>query len=297
MKSIKFLDRNWILLFISLLLGGIAAWAVGNYLTVREGEIKAQYSRNHIQKVPVVVAVAPLYKGDIVTPDKVVVREIPSDYVPNDAVHPNDFPAIVNKILLNDVEPGKSILYSYVPKSGEQQFSDILKDGRRAVTINISENNSTANMLKPGDFIDLYLNSKQGDKALHLILERVTVLATGQQSVSENDKVKVDVYGEIEDYSTVTLDLSVLDAGRVSLAQEYGNFVALLRNRKDELVVDTQLVKESDVFLHNETVHEVEYIIGGSGGGVADLINSASKLDKNKINRVLQFAEQNRDFN
>ncbi|MEI4549414.1 MULTISPECIES: Flp pilus assembly protein CpaB [Pseudoalteromonas] len=290
MKSIKFLDKNWVLLFISLLLGGIAAWAVGQYLKVKEGEIQQQYSRTDIVKVPVVVAVGPLSKGDLLTPDKAVVREIPQDYVPDDAIHPNDFGLIANKMVLNDVQPGKPILLSYVPKSGEEQFSDILKPGRRAVTININENNSNANMLMPGDYIDLYLSQKQSDKSLHLILERVTVLATGRQSISEKDKLKKSIFGETEAYSTVTLDLSTMDAGRVSLAQEYGSFVALLRNRKDELKVSSTLIKEADVFLHNEREHQVEYIIGGNGG-IAQGVTRENKIE-NPVSQFKTFANK-----
>ena len=63
----------------------------------------------------------------MLTPDKVVVREIPQDYVPDDAIHPNDFGIIANKLMLSNVQPGKPILMSYVPKTGEEQFSDILK--------------------------------------------------------------------------------------------------------------------------------------------------------------------------
>lgn len=290
MKSIKFLDKNWVLLFISLLLGGVAAWAVGQYLKVKEGEIQQQYSRTDIVKVPVVVAVGPLSKGDLLTPDKAVVREIPQDYVPDDAIHPNDFGLIANKMVLNDVQPGKPILLSYVPKSGEEQFSDILKPGRRAVTININENNSNANMLMPGDYIDLYLSQKQSDKSLHLILERVTVLATGRQSISEKDKLKKSIFGETEAYSTVTLDLSTMDAGRVSLAQEYGSFVALLRNRKDELKVSSTLIKEADVFLHNEREHQVEYIIGGNGG-IAQGVTRENKIE-NPVSQFKTFANK-----
>lgn len=290
MKSIKFLDRNWVLLFVSLLLGGIAAWAVGNYLKVKEGEIKQQYAQKDVVKVPVVVAVKPLSKGDMLSPQNVVVRQIPSEYVPADAVHPNDFGLIANKIMLNNVEPGKPVLLSYVPKSGQEQFSDILKPGRRAVTININENNSNANMLMPGDYIDLYLSQKQEDNTLQLLLERVTVLATGRQSVSEKDKIKQSIFGENEAYSTVTLDLSVKDAGRVSLAQQYGKFVALLRNRKDELKVTSTLIKESDVFLHNEREHNVEYIIGGSGG-VAQGFTSQNKISEQQ-NQFKTFANK-----
>lgn len=290
MKSIKFLDKNWVLLFISLLLGGIAAWAVGHYLKVKESEIKQQYTRTDIIKVPVVVAVTPLSKGDLLTPDKVVVREIPQDYVPDDAIHPNDFGIIANKLMLSNVQPGKPILMSYVPKTGEEQFSDILKPGRRAVTINISENNSNANMLVPGDYIDLYLSQKKNDKSLQLILERVTILATGRQSISEKDQLKKSIFGESEAYSTITLDLSTMDAGRVSLAQEYGSFVALLRNRKDELQVSSTLIKEADVFLHNDREHQVEYIIGGSGG-IAKGVTKENKIDK-PVSQFKTFANK-----
>ena len=46
MKGIPFLDKNWAVLLISILLGGAAAWLFSIYLEKKEAEVVAKYS-NH----------------------------------------------------------------------------------------------------------------------------------------------------------------------------------------------------------------------------------------------------------
>lgn len=283
MKSIKFLDRNWVLLVISLVLGGLAAWAIGMYLEVKETEIKEIYNTDNVQYSKVVVATRRLNKGELIEGSQVAVRDIPTEYLPVDAVHPKDFSQVANKLLLTNLEPGKPLLYSYIPENDGDQFSDILRPGHRSVTINITDNNSSANMLVAGDHIDLYLKRKSGDEGLYLLLKKVTVLATGRRSISTRDQLKQSIYNdEAEAYATITLDLSLRDAGRISLAQDYGEFITLLRNRKDDLAVNEVHITESDVFLHQKKQHQVEYIIGGSGDkGVATGTIKKTTQEKN----------------
>jgi len=294
MKSIKFLDRNWILLIISIILGGLAAWAIGKYLQVKEGEIRAIYDNDKVQYSKVVVATRVLNKGELIQGGAVAVRDFPTEYLPVDAVHPKDFSRVADKLLLTSLAPGKPLLYSYIPKIDGEQFSDILREGRRSVTISISDKNSTANMLVAGDHVDLYLKRKSGDEGLYLLLKKVTVLATGRKSISERDQLKQSIYGdENEAYATITLDLSLRDAGRISLAQEYGDFVTLLRNRKDDLAVNELHLTESDVFLHQKKQHQVEYIIGGSGQkGIASGIIKKTEQD-NKGSLLKRFVNLN----
>ena len=156
MQGRKF-DFNWILLFIAIALGGIGAWATKNYFVVKEQEIRDELSRDDIVMADVVVAVKDLKKGDLISQENMSVRRIPSDMLPLDAVHPSMFDQVAGQLLLADMAPGRPLLSTYLPGHGSEQFSDLLKPGRRAVTIDIDENNSNAGMLVPADHIDLML--------------------------------------------------------------------------------------------------------------------------------------------
>ena len=275
MKLTNVLDKNWVLLLISILLGGIAAWSVGQYIQSKEQELKTQYSKSDVVKVPVIVVTRPLTKGTVIDKSSVAVREVPTDYLPAGTFHPSEFAEADGQMLLEDISTGQPLLRAYLPGKGLQQFSDILTDGHRAVTINIDVTNSSAGLLVAGDKIDLYLLSeeKEDNPQLDLLIERVNVLATGQITADKNRELVDEVYNDPTNYSTVTLDVSVLNAARVSLAKEQGKFVALLRNRTDELVVKDRFVDSSSLFKSSANEDEVEMIFGGSGG-VAETIKT-----------------------
>ncbi|MCQ8876782.1 Flp pilus assembly protein CpaB [Pseudoalteromonas shioyasakiensis] len=284
MKIKNLLDKNWVLLIISLLLGGIAAWSVGQYIESKEDELRTHYSKSDVVKVPVIVVTRPLTKGTVIDKGSVAVREIPTDYLPAGSIHPSKFAEIDGQMLLEDVSTGQPLLTAYLPGKGLQQFSDILTEGRRAVTIQIDETNSTAGLLVAGDKVDLYLLSekKQDKPQLDLLIERVNVLATGQITVDKHRDVVDEVYNDPTNYSTVTLDVSVLNAARVSLAKEHGKFVALLRNREDKKIVTDRLIDSSSLFKSSAREDEVEMIFGGSGAvaqSVTTYINKSNKTE------------------
>nr|WP_249365862.1 Flp pilus assembly protein CpaB [Pseudoalteromonas sp. NEC-BIFX-2020_002] len=256
------------MLLISILLGGIAAWSVGQYIQSKEDELRTHYSKSDVVKVPVIVVTRALTKGTIINQSSVAVREIPTSYLPAGTLHPSEFAEVDGQMLLEGLSIGQPLLRAYLPGKGLQQFSDILTDGHRAVTIQIDVTNSTAGLLVAGDKVDLYLLSekKEDNPQLELLIERVNVLATGQITVDKNRDVIDEVYKDPTNYSTITLDVSVLNAARVSLAKEHGKFVALLRNRVDELIVRDRLVDSSSLFKSSANEDEVEMIFGGSGG-------------------------------
>jgi len=291
MKIKNMLDKNWMLLLVSIILGVFAAWSIGKYMESKEQEMKVLYSRDDVVKVPVVVVTKPLLKGAVIDKTMVAVRKIPTDYLPAGYLSPQDFADAEGQMLLENLTTGQPLLKSYLPGKGFEQFSDMLQDGRRAVTIQIDENNSNSGMLVAGDKVDLYLLSeKTKDKPqLDLLIEKVSVLATGKITIAENKDLVNEIYRDPSNYSTVTLDVSLLDAGRVSLAKEHGKFVALLRNRKDEQQVLTKNIDSSLVFSESKKQREVEIIIGGFGTSTqivsGDVVNNkTSYANKNNNN-------------
>ncbi|MCK8106533.1 Flp pilus assembly protein CpaB [Pseudoalteromonas sp. 2CM41L] len=288
MKIRNLLDKNWVLLIISLILGVAAAWSVGKYIESKEDELKTFYSKSDEKKVPVIVVTKPLFKGTTINKVSVAVREIPTNYLPAGTIHPSEFAEIDGQMLLTDVSTGQPLLRAYLPGKGLQQFSDILTDGRRAVTIQIDETNSTAGLLVAGDKVDLYLLSeKQQDKPqLELLIESVNVLATGQITADKHKEIVDEIYNDPTNYSTLTLDVSVLDAARVSLAKEHGKFVTLLKNRQDKKIVTERLVDSSSLFKSSGGEDEVEMIFGGSGAVAQSVTTYIDKSKKTEVASV-----------
>jgi pilus assembly protein CpaB len=270
--QLKSFDFNWVLLIIAIALGGISAWATKNYFITKEEQIRAELSKDNIVMTDVVVATQELRKGDIISEQNMSVRRIKADILPLDAIHPSQFDEVVGQMLLAPLSPGRPLIGAYLPGMRAKQFSDLLKDGQRAVTINIDEINSTAGMLVPSDHIDLMLafNDQSSDESLQklqLLLEDVTVLATGRRSIEVNPELVDTLYDNPNAYSTVTLALSVEDAARVSLARDKGKFITFLRHQKESESLTFVSLHEGQIFdlTEDRAVNSVEMIIGGSG--------------------------------
>jgi pilus assembly protein CpaB len=125
-------------------------------------------------------------------------------------------------------------------------------------------------MLRPGDHIDLIYTGKGAnqteDQTLPL-LSGVTVLATGQ-TVTKTD----DATGKDRTFSTVTLEVSPLDADRVIVAKAGGRVTAVLRHPDDLATNSTRpLVAANLLGGIGGNGNTVQYIIGG-GGGLAQLL-------------------------
>jgi pilus assembly protein CpaB len=270
--KLKSIDFNWILLVIALILGGIAAWATKNYFITKEQQLRDELSRDNIEMTDVIVATQELRKGDIISEKNMSVRQIRADTLPLDAIHPSRFAEVAGQMILEPMLPGRPLIGTYLPGMRVTQFSDILQEGQRAITIDINEINSSAGMLVPSDHIDLLLafkedqNGKDREK-LQLLIEDATVLATGRRSIDVNPELVDTLYDNPNAYNTVTLALSVEDAARVALAKEKGDFVTLLRNQKETSALEFVSLHEGQIFDTTEERLEnsVEVITGGSG--------------------------------
>ncbi|QYK01994.1 Flp pilus assembly protein CpaB [Shewanella psychrotolerans] len=270
--KLKSIDFNWILLVIALILGGISAWATKNYFITKEQQLRDELSHDNIEMADVIVATKELRKGDIISDQNMSVRQIRADTLPLDAIHPSRFGEVAGQMILEPMLPGRPLIGTYLPGMRVAQFSDILQEGQRAITIDIDEINSSAGMLVPSDHIDVLLAFKEDKdgkdrEKLQLLIEDATVLATGRRSIDINPELVDTLYDNPNAYNTVTLALSVEDAARVALAKEKGDFVTLLRNQKETSALEFVSLHEGQIFDTSEERLEnsVEVITGGSG--------------------------------
>ena len=111
----------------------------------------------------------------------------------------------------------------------------IIPQGHRAVTVSVNEVAGVAGFVAPNNRVDIVLTTTTpkyaaGEKISKIILQNVTVLATGQITEQKDGKPVV--------VPTVTLDLMPEEAERLINAASQGSLQLLLRS-----VIDTAPVE------------------------------------------------------
>lgn len=234
------------LLVIALVFGVAAAGLAMLYLNQREAEL-VEALRPKSEMVAVVVASRDLVKGDRLDASTLSVREIPAEYVNPEAIRPDDFAAIEGEVLVQNLAAGRPLLRSFIGREFPLDFSDTIPEKRRAMTIQVDEINSIAGLIRPGNHIDLFINlppgtGGAGDEAesseVVPVLENVEVLATGQDTARDyEEKVRI-LRGGVpvqpnQNYTTLTINVTAKEAALLNIAQDKGDLMALLRNRRD----------------------------------------------------------------
>jgi len=221
------INNNWIILFVALAVGGIAAFAARSYLSSQIAEIEAREKNKTM--IRVVVAKTDLEKGTALSPANVAVRPVPKEWAHSGAITPEQFGRAEGAFLAYPAYAGEPILWAQLEGQRTPTFSARLAEGRRAVTIPVDEVSSISGMVEPGDLIDVVVSlSREGRNYTFTLLQGVTVLATGTQSTPDKDTPSGRRL-----YTTLTLDTTPEDAKRLIAAREVGRITALLRAPTD----------------------------------------------------------------
>ncbi|MDX5474262.1 MAG: Flp pilus assembly protein CpaB [Bacillaceae bacterium] len=124
-----------------------------------------------------------------------------------------------------------------------------IAEGKRAISIPVSEIQSVSGFVRPGSYVDVVavlptpINS---DSSAQVIINYSKVLAVG---TTMEDKVELDEDGnEIEStkepYYMVTLEVTPTEGATLSFAQEYGVYTLMLRgdgdSKKENVKVTTE---------------------------------------------------------
>ena len=281
--SLPRINRTWLMLIVALLLGGLASWLTVHYLKTREKAIEQQVLEKARggKTVAVVVPVRDLPRDTPITPDVVAGRDVPADLIYDNTILADNFDSIKGLKLLHAVPRGRPLLQDDVEEKN-QDFADLLPKGTRAITMDVDEVNSLANMIKPGNYVDLFLittdpaNPTNGQQIVP-VLQRVKVLATGEQSGRRALEEETGPRGaQARRYSNITFEVMPEQAARIALAQQLGKVRAMLRNGDDTGTPDVYTITEKmlvqGVMLKPgfTTGPSVDFIIGGkSQTGVA----------------------------
>lgn len=275
------INTNWLLLGVAIALG-IGAVVLSNHLIQRRMAQLEEEAHRGQQTVNVVVAKRNMERGEPISSDAMAVRAVPREFVHADAVRPDQFGALERQRLAVPLKRGDVLLPIHSEGNGGQVFSATLKKGMRALTFEVDNVNSISGMLRPGDRIDLIYTARpvepgssgSGDVTAPL-MSNVPILATDQHLSKRDD-------GKERSFSTVTLEVTPYDADRIIVAKASGHLTALLRHPEDELANGTRALTAANIASRGDGKAalgpSIEYIVGGSGGGKADVQFQLARL-------------------
>ncbi len=238
-----------IVTIVALAFAGLASWGVYSYLQTEAQKTKAGQAES------IVVAVSEFPIGTKLDQTQVKVSTMPKSSIPAGSF--SDPKAVSGRVLVRHVSPGDIITeQKLMPKEGSQMagvMTYIIPQGHRAVTVGVNEVAGVAGFVAPNNRVDVVLTtpiprSAGGENISKIILQNVTVLATGQITEQKEGKPVV--------VPTVTLDLTPEDSERLILAASKGSLQLLLRS-----IIDTQPVDSKGA--------TITKVLSGSGTTVA----------------------------
>jgi pilus assembly protein CpaB len=298
------INRTWGTLIVALILGLVAAWLATQYIKAREHSIAQSLAARNKSgpTVSVVVPVRNLPQGTPLTANLVAARSIPADLVYPGTITPDQFKSYEGSKLLDDVLRGRPLREEDVHKK-VKDFSELIPDGTRAITVDVNEVNSVANMIRPGNLVDLFLimpdPKDPASQQIVLLLQKLKVMAVGQTTHNIQPSRPAGLPGApgTVQYTNMTFEATPEQAARLALAQQLGRLRAVLRAGNDGQVAKLDPINSKTLISDAEgPTHTVQYIVGGSntgGGGVSTPLSVAlSALQAMRSNGGAQAGTQ-----
>lgn len=241
----------------SLILAGLAVAMIWSYISSRETELQSDYGN----QTPVVIAKEDIKELEIIDDRKVQLINIPSKFqMPGHFKRVED---LYNTIAAVPIKKGEQITVPRVTYPGSQSgLSRQISIGKRALSIQVTENQAVSRLLKPGDRVDIlalvdYAAGKKERLKVKTVLQDVLILSTGlyvTNSVpivnlksSENDsrQMKLNSY---TNFNTVTLELTPFEVQKMVFLISAGNGIYLsLRNNDDKTIERISATRLYDV--------------------------------------------------
>ena len=214
--------RGWILVVLSLCLGGLSAWGANNW-------VKAQLSgEDGANGEQVVVAAMDIPYGTKVEGRHLGMISMPAGSAPQNAFR--ELAAVEGKVATMDIARGEILLNErFADHDGGSTLAALVGPNMRAVTVRVDDVVGVAGFLLPGNRVDVVasrLDQRTRLATTETILTNLKVLAVDQTaSTDKNDPVIV---------RAVTLEMSPVQSEAIVKAKEEGTIQLTLRNPHDQ---------------------------------------------------------------
>ncbi len=223
-------SRN--ILIAALLMAVVTTILFRQYLT----ELDKKYKKVQ-NKVSIVVSIQDIAKNQKITKEMLRFKEISADSAHPDAVRKME--DLVGDYALTDIKAGEELFSSRFTNQFEEDtvVTRKIREGYRAIAIEVNYVESVANLIKPEDYVDMVFSEKTKDSTVQTqtLLENVRVLAVGKR-ITEEEPVNKDAKtsgqkpAEVQ-YNSVTVELKPEDVLKLANCDERGNIKLILRSK------------------------------------------------------------------
>jgi pilus assembly protein CpaB len=212
----------------AIILGLVAVFLANSYLSGRERQVAAK----EVAMVRVAVASLPLTYGAEVTPDKVKFVNYPATSLP-----PGTYKTIAEllpqgkrRVALRPIQVNQPLLSADLSGEGQNaSIAALLPDGMRAATVRINDISGVAGFVKPNDTVDVLITRTAiggGEQVTDVLLQNIRVIAMGSDAAGAD--------GKPSSTRSTTLELTPLDAQKITLGQQLGQLSLTLRKPGEE---------------------------------------------------------------
>lgn len=191
--------------------------------------------RNDKNMVQVVTLKQDISKNTKITKEMLEIKPLSSN-----AVHPEAIKKVEDiegSYTLVDMKAGEVLFSNRFSNQMKEKelLTRKIREGNRAVSIEVNYVESVSTMIEPEDYVDVYFTEKGASTAK--ILDNIRVLAVGKRIVEKagssqgsSDKAKEEGTNQVE-YTSVTLELTPDQAISIINADERGNIKFALRSK------------------------------------------------------------------
>lgn len=256
---------------LALVIAIFSSFMVYTYIEDEKKNLVDKYGTN----VSVVIAKQDIKELELIDDSKVTIITMPSSFVA-----PKSFRAISeveNTVASVPIIKGEQLTEPRVvyPDS-KTGLSRQVSVGKRAVSIPVKRDEAVANLIKPGDRVDVlvaldYSGGKKDMQKTTTVLQDVLVLSTGQKMTNnlpllgkEYPKViKKMNLNTVTDFNSVTLELDPFQSQKLFHIKSFGGygFYLTLRNNSDKEKVRIQSTSLFDVLGEEESARAKQYFI------------------------------------
>jgi pilus assembly protein CpaB len=226
-------------LILSLLTAGLVYYYVSN----------ASAKPVHIEYANVYVAVKTMPAKYKITDSDIKPAKVQKELLNSRAVFNKS--DIVGKRLKDSVIEGEQIITDRLADDSKTSLSYNIPAGKRAVSIDVKEQTDVADLIRPGDFVDVIASFEKEEtdqgtnktvyaRITKIIIQNIKVLALGQDTNITEDKLK-------DPSKTVTLALEPKDVEKLVYASEYGVLRLALRAAGDDSSYGSQGTIRDDI--------------------------------------------------
>jgi pilus assembly protein CpaB len=234
-------------LLVALVLGGIAAKMIFDFIQKRPGALTAELKHPQI-----VIAKRPIDAGGVLGPEDLTLGDIGTDTIPDSVFTSTD--QLIGRVTVVGVVQGQAISTTLLaPRGMGAGLQAAIPLGMRAVTLEINEMSGVAGYLIPGCHIDVVQtlkDEKTGMPVARTLAQNVKITACGVRHNPQDG----DGGGR-----SVTLLVTPAQAELLELASSIGRPRFSLRGGNDLASVDSKGITFAELIGHQRQNHGDEF--------------------------------------